>query len=345
MRIEMLASSLDMDWLNRNADRIEQILARMSLPARIGGGDVGIDSVRFHLIPVDGINQDRIAQAAQEIAKAVGVDAVQVSAQSNGLSINVPLKQDRFLRLLPLLGALDERVPLTALVGMSDQGRPLVMDLRQEDSWHLWIEGPKGCGKSELLRTLIISLALGSRPSQLKLLGIDMTGQELAMIEALPHALARLATNVRHATEMVFWLEREIERRLRDRILQPAIVLVVDDLAWMDLRPTRGLTGGFRRLLSNAERAGVHLLGASRSIQTPHVRRTLCASGLTKAMPGPQGEEDLGMFEFRSTRGKRRRARIAWLSAADIQRAVARISACSSMGHQSLLSSPTEMVQ
>ena len=217
----MQAGNLDMDWLNSSADRIEQTLARMSLPARIDGGDIGTESVCFHLLPLDSKHSNRVAQAAQEIAKAVGVAEVHVSVQPDGLIIDVPLNHDRALRLLPLIGALAELEPLTAVVGMSDEGRPLLLDLKQQDCWHLWIEGPEGSGKSELLRTLVISLALQNRSSHLKLLGIDVSGHELGIIEALPHTLARLATNARRAHEMIGWLELEIERRLRKGILQP----------------------------------------------------------------------------------------------------------------------------
>ena len=332
----MHASTLDMEWLNSSADRIERTLQRLSLPARIDGGDVGSESVCFHLVPLDGLNGNHVAQAAQEIAKAVGVAEVQVSVQSAGLTIDVPLKQERTLRLLPLIGALAELEPLTTVVGMSDQGRPLMLDLKQQDSWHLWIEGPAASGKSELLRTLVISLALGSRPSHLKLLGIDVSGHELGIIEALPHALTRLATTARRAFEMINWLEKEIERRLRKGIQQPSIVLVVDDLAWMDMRPSRGLTGSFRRALSQAARAGVHVVATSRPDRSSPIRRTLSTSGATKAASMARGDQDVGWFEFQSARGSHRRARIAWLSAADLQIAVARASRRTPLGVHSL---------
>ncbi len=343
--LDMHTSAVDVDWLNNSADRIEQILAKMSLPARIDGGDIGEESVCFHLIPMDGLQRELVVQAARAIAQAVGVTEVQVSVQSEGLIIDVPYKHDRSMRLLPLMGALDRLEPLTAVVGMSDHGRPLLLDLKLQECWHLWIEGPEGCGKSELLRTLLVSLALGSRASQLKLLGIDVGGNELGIIEALPHALTRLASNARRAFEMIRWLENEVERRLRRGILQPAIILAVDDMAWMDLRPSSELAGSFRRLLTQAYRAGVHVLAASRSVRNPHIRRTLISNGRTRVASMTQGDEASGTFEFRGARGKRRRARIAWLSAADLQIAVARAQARASLGAHATPSLNKEIVQ
>jgi hypothetical protein len=341
----MHASSLDMDWLNSRADRIEQALAQMSLPARIDGGDIGTDRVCFHLLPLDSKQSNLVAQAAREIAKAVGVAEVHVLLQPDGLIIDVPLNHDRALRLLPLMGALADLESLTAVVGMSDQGRPLLLDLKQQDSWHLWIEGPRASGKSELLRTLVISLALQNRASHLKLLGIDVSGHELGIIEALPHTLTRLATNKRHAYEMIGWLELEIERRLRKGIQQPAILLAIDDLAWMDMRPSSGLAGSFRRVLSYAVQAGVHVLAASRSVRTPTIRRMLSASEPMKAVSMARSEQEAGLFEFQSARGNHRRARVAWLSAADLQIAVARAEARAPLGAHSLPRLTRERVQ
>ncbi len=341
----MGAHAVDVDWLNSSADRIEKVLARMCLPARVDGGDIGDESVCFHLVPLDGMNSDHVVQAAQEIAKAVGVTEVQVSVESEGLSIDVPYKRDRSSRLLPLISALHKLEPLTAIVGMSDHGRPLLLDLKQRDSWHLWIEGSARSGKSELLRTLVVSLSLGSRNSQLNLLGIDVGGNELGIIEALPHALARLATNARRALEMIHWLESEVERRLRRGILQPAIVLAIDDLAWMDLRPSSGLAGSFRRLLSQADRAGVHVMAASRLVRTPHIRRTLMTNVRTKVVSAAHGGEDIGLFEFQGARGRRRQVRIAWLSAADLQIAVARACVRASLRPHAMPSHNKERVQ
>lgn len=334
----MRPSDLDIDWLNTSANRIEQTLAGLSLPARIEGGDVGTDSVSFHLVLPEGVNNSRVAQAAREIAKAVGVADVQVSVQPQGLSIDVPLMPDRSLRMLPLLDALEDLEPLTALVGMSEQGRPLTLDLRRRDSRHLWIEGPSGSGKSELLRTLVVSLALGSRPSQMRLLGIDVRGRDLGIIEAMPHALGRVATTPGRAFETIGWLEREVDRRLNKGIRQPAIVLAMDDLAWMDLRPSGALMGSFRRMLSQADWVGVHLIAAARSIRMPNLRRTITSAGLTKAVHEPGEDGDFGWFEFRSASGSRRRARIAWMSAADLQTAAARASARMPLGSRAMAS-------
>jgi DNA segregation ATPase FtsK/SpoIIIE-like protein len=328
----MQAGTLEMDWLNASADRIEQVLERMSVRARVDGGDIGLDRVSFHLIPLQSMTGERVVRAAPEIARAVGVDEVHVSSGEAGFTIDVPLRQEPSLRLLPMLAALDPLAPMTAVAGMSDRGRPLLLDLRNQETWHLWIEGPEASGKSEMLRTLLVSLAMANRPSHLKLLGIDPGGRELSVLEAFPHALARVATHARQARDLIVWLENEIERRLSRRISQPEIVLAVDDLAWMGGRFSRSLTGSFRRILSRARPAGVHVLAASRSVQAPHVRRSLAGGGLARAAAAVDSSAQAGWFTFRKADGRSMRVRIAWLSAADLQAAVDRVSMGASAG-------------
>ncbi len=332
----MRSNALDFDWLNTSADRIEEILAKRSLPAHVDGGDIGTGSVRFHLQPVGGMKTEQVKQIGPEIARAVGVSEARVLTEPNGIAIEVPVREGRNLRLLPLLAALEDLEPLTAVVGMTDSGRPLTLDLREEGSGHLWINGPEDTGKSELLRSLLVSLVLGNRPAQLKILGIDVDGKDLTIVEALPHCLARLATAERAAQETIYWLEKEVGRRLRKGIMQPAIALFIDDLSWIDRKSSRSLTGSFRRMISQAGLANVHVLAASRSVEDPHLRRTLNAVKLTKAVPVSDAETEIGVFDFVSSAGNRRRVNLAWLSAADLQLVAARISARASMDPESL---------
>ncbi|MFE1950368.1 type VII secretion protein EccCb [Streptomyces sp. NPDC059524] len=92
--------------------------------------------------------------------------------------------------------ALREATPgLGAPIGLSDIGRPLVLDPigpgHGGTGPHGLLVGAAGSGKSELLRTLVLSLALHHAPENLNFLLVP-TGDELtfAGLTALPHVSA-----------------------------------------------------------------------------------------------------------------------------------------------------------
>src|SRR3989304_1542410 len=61
-----------------------------------------------------------------------------------------------------------------ALAGGTDaQGAPPLLPLHQPGPWHAAILGTPGFGKSELLRSMIVSLSLTNRQSVVQLFGID----------------------------------------------------------------------------------------------------------------------------------------------------------------------------
>ncbi|MBP0461803.1 hypothetical protein JFN87_30755 [Streptomyces bomunensis] len=64
---------------------------------------------------------------------------------------------------------------------------------------HLLVEGPPGSGRTELLRALAASLAVGARPDDLGLLLVDgaggMRGEGLAALTELPHVTEHLVAS------------------------------------------------------------------------------------------------------------------------------------------------------
>jgi S-DNA-T family DNA segregation ATPase FtsK/SpoIIIE len=77
---------------------------------------------------------------------------------------------------------------LPALIGVSDEG-PLELDLCR-DGPHALVAGTTGAGKSELLQTLVASLALATRPDVLTFLLVDFKGgSAFRDCERLPHTL------------------------------------------------------------------------------------------------------------------------------------------------------------
>ncbi len=73
------------------------------------------------------------------------------------LSVSVPRSDILPVKLAPLLRGLRNVPPVTAVLGVADDGVPLPIRLSSPEVRHILVAGPAGCGKSALLRTVAIS--------------------------------------------------------------------------------------------------------------------------------------------------------------------------------------------
>ena len=129
------------------------------------------------------------------------------------------------VRLLDLVGDVDaagvaagwkENGSSTlALLGVSSTG-PLRIDLAV-DGPHALVAGTTGAGKSELLQTMVCSLALANRPDELTFLLVDYKGgAAFRGCAALPHVVGVVTDLDRHLTARALTsLTAELRRRER----------------------------------------------------------------------------------------------------------------------------------
>ena len=167
-----------------------------------------------------------------------------------------------------------------ATVGRRAEG-PYVIDL-VADGPHVLIGGTTGSGKSEFLRSLVLSLALGSPPEDLALVLVDFKGgAAFGPLAALPHVAGVLTDLDEHLVDRALSSLRA-ELRRRERLFAemgvhdlasyrarpgrpeplPRLVVVVDELkALVDEVPR--FLDGLVRLAALGRSLGVHLVLAS----------------------------------------------------------------------------------
>lgn len=272
-------TTLTFDYLNFQADRIEFVLASHRVPARVHGGTVSPRWMRFLLAAAPGAKVSLVRNLSEEIALALGAENVRVSREGGNLAVEVPRPDAEPVRLMPLLRSLTSWPPHTACLGMSDDGRPLLLRLPSPDVAHVLVAGMTGSGKTELIRAIALSLAIGNRQSQLQFALIDPKSRGLSPLAGLPHLMAPVATDAEAAMNLFDRLNEEMDRRdLQGRSL-PRIVVIVDEV--IDLLMTGGklVEAALVRLAQRGREAGIHLiLGAqkpSSSALSTHIKANL----------------------------------------------------------------------
>ena len=117
---------------------------------------------------------------------------------------------------------------MRALIGVDANGERLELDLKQAAEGgmgpHGLIIGATGSGKSELLRTLVMSLALSHPPEELAFVFVDFKGgAAFADLEALPHT-AGMITNLQSDLSLVDRMHDALygEQERRQRMLRDA---------------------------------------------------------------------------------------------------------------------------
>ena len=102
---------------------------------------------------------------------------------------------------------------LTLAMGKDITGKPLVADLAKMP--HLLVAGTTGSGKSVAINAMILSLVYKSTAADVRLILVDPKMLELSMYEGIPHLLAPVVTDMRHAAAALHWCVAEMDRRYK----------------------------------------------------------------------------------------------------------------------------------
>ncbi|MGD2144580.1 MAG: DNA translocase FtsK, partial [Anaerolineae bacterium] len=175
--------------LDFQADRIETVLRTHRISARVTGGTVTPRWVRFQVLPAVGTRISKIRGLSEELAAALNTSNCRVARRGAALDVEIPRDDPQPVRLLPLYDQLDtdEIPPTTAILGLAGDGAPLLIRLPSPDVAHVLVAGTTGSGKTVLLRSIVLSLAMTNRPSEMTMLLVDPRGKAFQPFDGSSH--------------------------------------------------------------------------------------------------------------------------------------------------------------
>lgn len=330
--------------LEYQSNTIEAVLAKHRVGGRVNGGIVTPKMIRFRLAAQVGTKVSKISALAEEIALALGAREARIYRQGGEISVEVPRRKPVPLQFSPLCETLLGQVPPhTCLLGIEENGTPLLLRIIAPEVSHILVAGTTGSGKTALVRTLLTSLAKFNCQRNLQIILIDPKGRGFGRLASLPHALGETASTPQAAEERLRWLVKEMERR--DRMAssiqegeRPILVVAIDELA--DLLQTGGkaIEKMLTRLAQRGREAGIHLIACTQKPTAGQIGSGMIANFPVRLVGsvttkdearyatgvGDSGAEKLeGKGDFLLvSRGELLRFQAAWLSGQDLDRVV-----------------------
>ncbi|HWI51374.1 MAG TPA: type VII secretion protein EssC [Symbiobacteriaceae bacterium] len=258
--------------------------------------EVGLDGRRYRVSPVvadvggpSGTQLDALVGHLQNVARREGIEPVRGPWVA-------PLPG--FVGLSDLGGGAGGWLePVIGLVDDPEQQRqePLRINLGKEG--HLAVYGAPGNGKTTLLQTLVVSLALRHTPDEVHIYVLDCSGRTLRVLEPLPHVGAVItADETERTVRLLRYLLQQLEER-KERFARlgvgtfaahrqaggeplPAIVVAMDNFPVLagSLENAEEMVA---RLAREGGNHGIHLILTAGS---PSALRHRVASNITMAV-------------------------------------------------------------
>ena len=249
--------------LNMQADRIEMLLSEHRIPGRIAGGVVTPRLIRFQLIPGIGTKLNKLKALTEEIALNLGARECRIQREEGTIHIDIARRGESKIELLPLCRRL-ARVPACApVLGVDEEGYPLVLSLTAPEIAHVLISGTTGSGKTVLVRAMAMSLAMHNPQGRLQMAMVDMKGRGLGVFEGLPHLMYPIASDGPGAASVLRDLVVEMKRRDEAGVSWPQIVVFIDELAELVMEGGEEVREMLARLTQRGREAGIHMVACT----------------------------------------------------------------------------------
>jgi S-DNA-T family DNA segregation ATPase FtsK/SpoIIIE len=172
---------------------------------------------RFEMRPAPGVKVSQITGLAKDLARslsAISVRVVEVIPGKSVMGLEIPNEKREVVTLGEIIKSRaydDVASPLALALGKDIGGAPVCADLAKMP--HLLIAGTTGSGKSVAINAMVLSLLYKSTAEHVRLIMIDPKMLELSVYEGIPHLLAPVVTDMKHAANSLRWCVAEMERR------------------------------------------------------------------------------------------------------------------------------------
>ncbi len=283
-----------------DAERLKKTLKDFGIAAEVVNVVDGPVISRFEVELATGVKVSRVENLTQDIALAMTVEQVRIAPVQGKslLGIEVPKRDRKIIYLKDIIedeSFYNAESLLSLAIGKDLGGRPVVAELQEMP--HLLIAGATGSGKSVCINSIIMSILFKASPDEVKILLVDPKRVELTNYRDLPHLVAPVITDAKHAAYVLKRLIAEMDYRydvlseegaqninIYNKMVEeyneqvksekdaseedlkktlPYIVLIIDELADLMMLAKGSVEDSLRRLAQLARAVGIHLVLAT----------------------------------------------------------------------------------
>ncbi|MEQ9670133.1 DNA translocase FtsK [Coleofasciculus sp. G2-EDA-02] len=290
--------------LTTNSDAIAQQLVEtlqsFNIDVTCVGTAVGPAFIRVKLTPSLGVRVSALLKLSADLQVQLGITHPPLIAPQPGyVSVDLPRPDRQVARLEDYITSRTSsaHAPVKIAIGVDLDGKLVEADLSDANTCHFLVGGTTGSGKSEFLRSLLLSLLYRHSPQQLKIALVDPKRVTFPEFAQIPWLYAPIVKDSEDAIALMESLVTEMERRYQqfeqagcshlDAYNQqnnsplPRLVCIFDEYAdFMTEKDIRNaLELSIKRLGSMARAAGIHLIIATQRpearVVTPIIRSNL----------------------------------------------------------------------
>ncbi|MFN6217659.1 MAG: DNA translocase FtsK, partial [Aphanizomenon sp.] len=287
-----------------NADKIGEDLVNTLQSFGIGveyhGAAVSPAFIRVKLKPNSGVKVNSILKLSADLQVQLGLNYPPLIAPQAGyVSVDLPRQDRQIAKFEDFIQKqfLAPTAPVKIAIGVGIDGKLLEADLSDPNTCHFLVGGTTGSGKSEFLRSLLLSLIYRHSSQHLKIALVDPKRVTFPEFEQMSSLYAPVVKDSDRAVELMQELVAEMESRYqkfekakcadltvynqRSSPMLPRIVCIFDEYAdFMAEKEVRNiLEQSIKRLGAMARAAGIHLIISTQrpeaSIVTPIIRTNL----------------------------------------------------------------------
>lgn len=287
-----------------NADALGEELVATLQSFGIGvdyhGAAVGPAFIRVKLKPQLGVKVNSLLKLSADLQVQLGLaNPPLISPQAGYVSVDLPrpdrqvAKFEDYIKSQPLPAT----APVKIAIGVNLEGELVEADLSDPNTCHFLVGGTTGSGKSEFLRSLLLSLLVRHSPQHLQIALVDPKRVTFPEFERMRWLYSPVVKDSDRAIELMEELVTQMDSRYqqfekagcadlstynqRSQKPLPRIVCIFDEYAdFMAEKEIRtALEQSIKRLGAMARAAGIHLIIATQrpeaGIVTPIIRSNL----------------------------------------------------------------------